>query len=287
MKKKQKKFSRRSFIFTPPLKEGMFKKAIKSGVDIVCLELEDGIAPSDKQLARTQALEILKKEKSPEGVEVLIRINSLRESNGLSDIKALLDTKYQPNGIMIPKVKNPEEIVILDNLFTEKKLNTKFHVIIETNLGLEKANQIATSSSRIEALFFGAVDMSAELRCQNSWNNLLYARSRVVHAAAANQLDVIDVPFLDLENLGGMKKEAINSKNLGFTGKGAIHPKQIDILNKVFTPSKQEVLKAKKIVKMFETSTSGLIVYNGKLIEKPVLREMHRIINIFEKIKNN
>ena len=126
--------------------------------------------------------------------------------------------------------------------------------------------------------------MSAELRCKNSWNNLLYARSKVVHAAASNQLDVIDVPFLDLNNLKKMREEAINAKNIGFTGKGAIHPKQIKVLNKIFTPSLIEVNKAKKIIKMFESSSTGLIVYNGKLIEKPVLREMYRIINIFNKI---
>ncbi len=285
MNNSEKAFTRRSFIFTPPLKKGMFSKAIKTGVDIVCLELEDGVAPSEKNNARLQALKTIEKEKSPEDVEVLIRINSIRESYGFLDVKALLENKIQPDGIMIPKVKSPEEIIILDNLFTEKKLNTKFHVIIETNLGLEKANEIASCSSRIEALFFGAVDMSAELRCQNSWNNLLYARSKVVHAAASYQLDVIDVPFLDLNNLKKMEVEAKNAKNLGFTGKGAIHPKQINVLNKVFTPTNKEVLIAKKIIKMFEKSSTGLIVYDGKLIEKPVVREMYRIINISKKIK--
>ena len=93
------------------------------------------------------------------------------------------------------------------------------------------------------------------------------------------------MPFLDLDSLEKMQEEAINAKNLGFTGKGAIHPKQIKILNDVFTPTLEEVSKAKKIIKLFEDSTSGLIVYEGKLIEKPVLREMYRIINIFKKIK--
>ena len=263
----------------------MFSKAINSGVDIVCLELEDGIAQSDKNFARDQALDIIKSEKYPKNIEILIRINSIRESNGIVDIKALIESKAQPNGILIPKIKSPEELVILDNLFSEKKLNTKFHAIIETNLGLENANNIAASTPRLESLFFGAVDMSAELRCKNSWSNLLYARSKVVHAAASKQLDVIDVPFLDLDNLKKMQEEANSAKKLGFTGKGAIHPKQIKILNDVFTPSIEEVTKAKKIIKMFEASSSGLIVYEGKLIEKPVLREMYRIINIFNKIK--
>ena len=279
-------FSRRSFIFTPPLKINMFDKAVKSGVDIVCLELEDGIAPSDKSFARQNALKIINKKRVFNNIEVLIRINSIREIFGLLDITAILNNKTQPDGLLVPKIKSPEELKILDNLFTEKKLNTKFHAIIETNSGLEKANEIAASTNRLEALFFGAVDMSAELRCQNSWSNLLYARSKVVHAAASKQLDVIDVPFLDLDNFKKMKEEATNSKNLGFTGKGAIHPKQIKILNNVFTPTLQEVKKAKKIISLFEKSSSGLVLYEGKLIEKPVLREMYRVVNIYNKVNN-
>ena len=286
MNKIKNLFSRRSFIFTPPLKINMYDKAIKSGTDIICLELEDGIAPSDKSVARHNVIEIINKKKRSTNVEVLIRINSIRETFGLLDIAAILHNKIQPDGLLVPKIKSPEELKILDNLFTEKKLNTKFHAIIETNSGLEKANEIAKSSNRLESLFFGAVDMSAELKCLNSWNNLLYARSRVVHAAASKQLDVIDVPFLDLDNMKKMKEEATKSKNLGFTGKGAIHPKQIKILNTVFTPTVQEVRKAKKIINLFEESTSGLVLYEGKLIEKPVLREMHRIVNIFNKINN-
>ena len=287
MSKIKKIFSRRSFIFTPPLKINMFDKAVKSGVDIVCLELEDGIAPSDKLFARQNALKIINKKKDYNNIEVLIRINSIREIFGILDITAILNNKTQPDGLLVPKIKSPEELKILDNLFTEKKLNTKFHAIIETNSGLEKANEIAASTDRLEALFFGAVDMSAELRCQNSWNNLLYARSKVVHAAASKQLDVIDVPFLDLDNLKKMKEEATNSKNLGFTGKGAIHPSQIKILNNVFTPTLKEVKKAKKIISLFEKSSSGLVLYEGKLIEKPVLREMYRVVNIYNKVNNS
>ena len=287
MSKIKKIFSRRSFIFTPPLKINMFDKAVKSGVDIVCLELEDGIAPSDKLFARQNALKIINKKKDYNNIEVLIRINSIREIFGILDITAILNNKTQPDGLLVPKIKSPEELKILDNLFTEKKLNTKFHAIIETNSGLEKANEIAASTDRLEALFFGAVDMSAELRCLNSWNNLLYARSKVVHAAASKQLDVIDVPFLDLDNLKKMKEEATNSKNLGFTGKGAIHPKQIKILNNVFTPTLKEVKKAKKIISLFEKSSSGLVLYEGKLIEKPVLREMYRVVNIYNKVNNS
>ena len=109
---------------------------------------------------------------------------------------------------------------MLDDLLTERGHSTRLHVIIETNAGLERAFDIAHCSDRIDALFFGGVDMAAELRCENAWEPLLYARSRVVHAAAAAGVDVIDVPYLDLEDPDGMVVAAQQAKALGFSGKG-------------------------------------------------------------------
>ena len=275
---------RRSFIFTPGLKPEMYPKALKSGTDMVCIELEDGIAPQDKEIARNLALKLFQEKQENDGVERMLRINSLREKFGIEDVQAILSTKNPPPALMIPKVKKPDEIVILDNLLSEKGHHCRIHVIIETNEGLENAYQIANCSNRIDALFFGGVDMSAELRCENKWEPLLYARSRIVHAAASAGIDAIDVPYLDLEDLEGMRKEAILAKELGFSGKGSIHPKQIPILNDVFTPSELSIKKAQKIVSVFEKANTGLVVIDGKLIEKPVLREMYRILSIAKKI---
>ena len=157
-------------------------------------------------------------------------------------------------------------------------------MIIETNAALEAAYEIAHCSSRITALFFGGVDMAAELRCANAWESLLYARSRVVHAAASAGLDAIDVPYLDLEDLDGMVTAARQAKELGFSGKGAIHPKQIAALNEVFTPTADEVARARRIIDTFEEADTGLVVIDGKLIEKPVLREMSRVLSIADRV---
>ena len=278
---------RRSFIFTPGLNPEMFPKAIKSGTDMVCIELEDGIAPKDKKLARERAIKIFKNKQINDGVERILRINCIREKFGIDDIKAILETDAPPPALMIPKVKTSDEIILLDNLLSERGHDCRIHVIIETNEGLENAYQIANSSNRIDALFFGGVDMSAELRCENKWEPLLYARSRIVHAAASAGIDAIDVPYLNLEDLEGMKKEAILAKELGFSGKGSIHPKQIPILNEVFTPSDTAIKNAEKVTSTFEKANTGLVVIDGKLIEKPVLREMYRILSISEKISKN
>ena len=278
---------RRSFIFTPGLKPEMFPKAISSGADMVCIELEDGIAIKDKDEARKNTFKALETLEVKSGVELVVRVNCQRTKFGLMDLEAVVSSKTNVKAIMLPKVKTPDEITFIDDMLTDCGLNTDLHVIMETNEALESIYDIAHASKRIVALYFGGVDMAAELRVPNEYKNLIYARSRLVHAGASVGVDVIDVPYLDLEDMDGMKKEAELVRDLGFTGKGSIHPKQINILNEIFTPSKEEISKAKRIVDQFNASDTGLVLIDGKLIEKPVLREMQRKILIAEKINQS
>ena len=278
---------RRSFIFTPGLKPEMFPKAIASGADMVCIELEDGIAIKDKDEARRNTIKALETLEVKSGVELVVRVNCQRTKFGLLDLEAFVSSKTKVKAIMLPKVKTPDEITFIDDLLTDCNLDTDLHVIMETNETLENIYEIAHASKRIVALYFGGVDMAAELRVPNEYKNLIYARSKLVHAGASVGVDVIDVPYLDLEDMDGMKKEAELVRDLGFTGKGSIHPKQINMLNEIFTPSKEEIIKAKKIVDQFNKSDTGLVVIDGKLIEKPVLREMQRKILIADKINQS
>ena len=278
---------RRSFIFTPGLKPEMFPKAIESGADMVCIELEDGIAINDKDEARNNTIEALKTLEVNSDVELVVRINNQRTKFGLLDLEAFVSSKLKVKALMLPKVKTPDEITFIDDLLTDCNLDTDLHVIMETNEALQNIYDIAHASKRIVALYFGGVDMAAELRVENKPENLVYARSKLVHAGASVGVDVIDVPYLDLENMDGLKKEAEFVKNLGFTGKGSIHPKQINILNEIFTPSQKEISHAKKIIDQFNKSDTGLVVIDGKLIEKPVLREMQRKILVADKINKS
>jgi Citrate lyase beta subunit len=129
--------ARRSFIFTPGLKPEMFPKALASGADMVCVELEDGIAPKDKSEARRRALKIFEQPADEDGVERILRINSIREKFGIDDIQAIIETSTPPPNLMIPKVRTPDEVKIVDELLTARGHLTKIHVIIETNEGLE------------------------------------------------------------------------------------------------------------------------------------------------------
>ena len=113
---------------------------------------------------------------------------------------------------------------------------------------------------------------------------MLYARSRLVHAAAGAGLDVIDVPYLDLEDRDGMAREAGLAAELGFAGKGAVHPSQIPVLNDIFSPSAEYIARARRIVDTFAKADTGLVMIDGKLIEKPVLREMNRILAVAARV---
>lgn len=279
---------RRSLIFMPGNKPEMFPKASSAGADIVCIDLEDAIAPRDKEAARSGTLALFADgtETNDElsKPETIVRINCLRTPDGLADLLAIANAEYGPSAIMLPKVKSPDEIRVHEELLDGAHANIRLHVIIETNEGLECAFDIARCSDRIDSLLFGGVDMAAELRVEPTWNEMFYARSRIVHAAASASLDLIDVPFMDLADMDGLAEAARASQSLGFTGKAAIHPKQIPTLNETFSPSEDEIAMARRVIDEFEKQGTGLVVIDNKLIEKPVLRSMYRILAIAEQL---
>jgi citrate lyase beta subunit len=271
---------RRSLIFVPGDKPDMFPKALRTGADIVCVDLEDAVAPQHKQVARERTLALFDQKPASPGVECVVRINCLRSAEGMRDVAAILDRPAPPPALMLTKVRTADEVTLLDDVLSDRGLDTRLHVIIETNDGLENAFAIARSSEHIDSLLFGGVDMAADLRTTPTWDHLVYARAKVVHAAAGAGVDLIDVPYLDLEDMAGMEREAAASAALGFTGKGAIHPKQIPALNAIFSPSAEAVERARRIIRAFAESGTGLVVIDGKLIERPVLRSMQRLVAI-------
>lgn len=276
---------RRSLIFAPGNKPEMFPKALKTGADIVCIDLEDAVAPQHKLDAREKTLALFHEPQSDDGVERMVRINCLRTAEGLADVVAIRESATPPPALMLTKVKTPDEVRLLDEVLNEgQHASIRFHVIIETNDGLDACFEIAKACDRIDALLFGGVDMAAELRVEPVWDSLLYARSRLVHAAAGAGIDLIDVPFLDLNDMDGMEREAKACAGLGFTGKGAIHPKQIAVLNQCFTPDEATIDRARRTIKAFEEADSGLVLVDGKLLERPVLRSMYRIAAIADRI---
>ena len=274
---------RRSLLFVPALRPDRFYKALESGADIVCVDMEDATPRDRKDEGRALALPLFKNITHP-NVEWMARINSLSTADGLKDLTAIIDSDAPPPSIMVPKVRSAEEIQLLDQLLIGRAGAIRYCIIIETNQGLERVMDIARASPRIDSMIMGGVDLSADLRCAKEWEPLLYARSRIVHAAASAGIDLLDVPFLNLDDEAGLREETIRAAKLGSTGKASIHPKQIAIINEVFSPSAEVIAKAKKVCAAFENEKSGLVVIDGELIELPVVRTSYRILAIAERL---
>jgi citrate lyase beta subunit len=275
---------RRSLLFVPGLRPDRFAKALDSGADIVCVDLEDAVALDRKAEARALTLPVFGGGSHPH-VEQMLRINALSTLEGLKDIQALAEIKAHPAAIMIPKIRSAEEVQLLDQLLGGRAAGIRFCVIIETNQGLERVHDIARASSRIDSMIIGAVDLSADLRCAKSWETLLYARSRIVHAAASAGIDVLDVPYLNLDDQPGLRQEANASARLGFTGKACVHPNQLPAIHEAFSPDEKTIARARKIIAAFEKDTTGLFVVDGELIELPVVRSMRRVLAIADRIQ--
>jgi citrate lyase beta subunit len=276
---------RRSLLFVPGLRPDRFEKALDAGADIVCVDLEDAVARDRKAEARALTLPLFKSHVR-EGLELMVRINGLSTPEGLKDLSALIELDSPPPAIMIPKIRSAEEVQLIESLLSMGAARSiRFCVIIETNQGLERAQEIAKASPRIDSMILGAVDMSADLRCQKAWEPLLYARSRLVHAAASAGIDLLDVPFLNLEDPDGLREEARRCAALGFTGKASIHPKQLPAIHDAFTPDAKTIERAQRVCAAFEQDRTGLVVVDGELIELPVVRSMYRVLAIAKRVQ--
>lgn len=267
--------ARRTLLFAPGDRVEVHAKAMAAGADVVCLDLEDAVAPDRKGVARAAAIPFL----APDGrTERVLRINSPRSAEGLRDLIAVIEARPAGGVVFLPKVASAEEVRMVDELFSEAGLDLAIAVLIESVEGLEKVSQILSASARIAFAMFGGADLSAELGVEIAERPLLYARSRVVHAARLAGVDVFDVPSLAFRDLDIVRTEAHQARSLGFTGKGVIHPSNVAVVNEAFSPTPAEIDRAQKIVAAYEASPTGLAIVDGKLVERPVIRSMQRIL---------
>jgi citrate lyase beta subunit len=270
---------RRNLLFVPGTRPDRFAKALAAGPDMVTVDLEDAVIPAHKDEARARSMPLFDGPQT-DRIERLVRINGVRTPFGLKDLLAIVEHPTPPDGVMLPKVESADEVRIVDALLQRAARPVGLHVIIESNAGLDQARAIAAAARSIRSLLFGAVDMAAELGSALDFTSLLYARSRVVHAAASCGLDAIDVPYLDLDDEAGLVRECRLVRDLGFTGKAAIHPRQLGPINAAFTSDAARIAYARKVIAAFEAAKDGLVVVEGKLIELPVVRSARRTLAI-------
>jgi len=279
---------RRSLLFVPANRPHLFAKALAGPADMVCLELEDGVGPDQKTAARAHMRRFFdSKHEGADGgerraadgnAELLVRINHPATEEGKADIDAILSANTHPSGIMIPKISSAEELHKVDAQLTAGGFDGRLFILIETTLGLEGCFDILRASARLEMVLFGGVDLATELRCTPGWEPLLYARQRLVHAAASTGIDIMDMPYLNISDTDGLLAEARAAAAIGFTGKAAIHPAQLAAIHQALTPAEDQISYAQKIVAAYQASATGVTVLDGRLIEKPVVDRMQRLL---------
>src|SRR5271168_4806765 len=235
-------FSLKSSLFTPATKADHFGRAAEVGADALIIDLEDAVAPADKQKARSAALQYLEQ---PIGnrFPCALRINAPVTRTGIDDLHSLLESSATPDYIILPKCDSAAFVRMVRSLLDQVQKKAEIIALIESASGVEALPDIVKSDVRPAALLFGAADMAADLGSKTAWETLFFVRSRIVQVAALAGVAVVDSPFFDIGDIDGLKRETDAAQDLGFHGKCAIHPKQISTINEVFTPSSEEVAK--------------------------------------------
>ena len=263
------------------------------GADAVIYDLEDAVSPAEKDSARILVRNTLRSVDLG-GRETIVRINAIDTEYWKKDIDAV--APQRPSILMVPKSSRAEDIQAVDDYVTrvEERLGAPQHAIrlmplIETALGVENAFSIAAASPRVAALFLGAEDLTADLRCQRTkeGREIEYARTRLVVAARAANVDVYDTPFTDVNDDEGIWEDARVAKSLGFTGKASISPRHIQAINAVFSPAQAEVDYAYDVMDAIRAAREqgkGAIALRGKMIDAPIVARAQQTIDMAREI---
>lgn len=284
---------RRSMLFLPGSTPNKIINGDSMGADAVILDLEDAVSPDEKDAARILVRHAIKSLGFP-GVEIIIRINSIDTDYWKADLDEVIPLK--PALIMPPKTSCAADVLAVDAYISEledklgfERNTVKLIPLIETALGVENAFQIASATKRVAALFLGGEDLTADLRCKRTkeGNEINYARTRLVCAARAAGVDVYDTPFTDVNDDEGIWTDAEYAKSLGFTGKSAISPRHVSVINSVFSPSQKDIDYAYEVmeaIRMAKEQGRGVISLRGKMIDAPIVARAQQTIAAAEEL---
>lgn len=273
----------RCFLFFPGFRPELLSKAVAAGADGVCADLEDAVGPDRKDAARQSVVGLLQDEagahlEAPGSPCVIVRVNEPTTPAGMRDLEALAGLRRPPDALIIPKIRAPAEVARVAEALQESGPSTLLIPLVETARALAEVEEIAASASAVAALMIGGHDLAVELGARPGWEPLLYARSRLVHAAALAGVPALDMPSLDVGDGDGLRGEARRSRDLGFSGKAAIHPEQVAPIQEVFSPSPDELERARRIVEAYRASDGDAVLLDGRLVDRPVLEAARRTL---------
>lgn len=279
----------RTLLFMPGDDKKKIIKGASLDVDAVIMDLEDGVALNQKDVARQIVTECLKDTAINFGKTArLVRINPPRQGLQAADIAETIHGV--PDGYVIPKVESAREIQNISHTLIERELymglapdTIKLLAIIETARGVVNLREIAQADSRLIAIMFGAEDLAGDMgaiRSAEGWE-VFYAKSKLVTTATAFGLQPIDTPYIDIDNIEGLKADTERSMKMGYTGKLLIHPKHIAPVAEIFTPSDQEIARAQELIHLHDeqqASGTGVFRYEGKMVDMPMIRAAERVL---------
>ena len=279
---------RRSMLFLPGNNPNMLINGNCLGSDAVIFDLEDAVAPAEKDSARILVRNAIRYMGFGK-CEVIVRINAIDTPYWEKDLEAIIPVR--PALIMPPKTACAEDVLAVDACIgrLEEKLNLEkgsvgLIPLIETALGVENAYRIASACPRVKAIFLGGEDLTADLRCKRTkeGQEIFYARSRMVVAARAAGVEVYDTPFTDVNDDEGIYTDAQLAKSLGFTGKAAISPRHVGAINEVFSPSMQDIDYAYEVmeaIRIGKEQGKGAVSLRGKMIDAPIVARAQQTID--------
>ena len=280
--------SRRALLYMPGDDRRKIEKATTLGVDCICMDMEDGVAITRKAEARAVIAQAMK-ELDFGSSERCVRINSFGSGFEKFDLAAAVATN--PDAIVVPKVETAEQVRSISEYIEMYELSSKMAlgsirllVGVETAKGIMNLSEIAGSDKRLEAIIFGAEDFVASVGATRTREatEVLYARSAVVTACAAHELQAIDMVYIDFHDVEGLRTEAEQGARLGFSGKQIIHPNQVEAVQAAFTPSDEAIEYAQRVVRAFSASQKegkGAFALDGKMIDMPLLKNAQKVLD--------
>lgn len=264
----------RSLLFVPGSRPDRFEKAAASGADAVCIDLEDAVAAAGKDAARKATLDYLLAQR--EGCPVGFRINALSTIDAWRDLVAFADSAAAPAFMMIPKARTGGDLQSLRAALGRRC--PPLWPLLEGPDALSALSEIARAAAPDGGVMLGGVDYAAALGAEMGWDALYHVRASLIAATAAAGCGSIDAPYLHTRDGAGLDAETRRVRAMGFGGRAAIHPGQIETINRIFTPTAAEISKAEKIAAAYAEAGGGVTLVDGALIEKPVQEAAARIL---------
>ena len=282
----------RSILFVPGIRQDRFAKAMNAGADAVAFDLEDSVEAGQKPQARALVSEFLATPST--GALRLVRFNDVRTPDGDADLEAFSATEGY-DGVLLPKIDSPGAVEQVARAFARRSPSgvvPPLLLLLESPRAILKAADIAAADAPVAALLLGAEDYTASLAVERTIDGeeLLFARAQIVLAAALVGAEAIDGVCTDLNDADALRRDCQRSRALGFRGKMAIHPRQVDVINQAFTPAAADVDRARRIIDTYETARAAghaVTTMDGQMVELPIVERARRTIALAERHRDH